>query len=97
MLTRNRQGGEFFVEGSQFFTFGTQGGTFSNAELPTLFFSRSIGLQNGGVVPIVGGARLMGKSLDEPLPDDPLLRRAPRALQQLLCFLQPAHGGALNP
>ena len=53
---------EFFVEGSQFFTFGTQGGNFGNAELPTLFFSRSIGLQNGGAVPIVGGARLMGKS-----------------------------------
>jgi hypothetical protein len=53
---------EFFVEGSQFFTFGTQGGNFGNPELPTLFFSRSIGLVNGGTVPIVGGARLMGKS-----------------------------------
>lgn len=53
---------EFFVEGSQFFTFGTQGGNSGNAELPTLFFSRSIGLQDGGTVPIVGGARLMGKS-----------------------------------
>jgi hypothetical protein len=53
---------EFFVEGSQFFTFGTQGGNFGNPELPTLFFSRSIGLENGGAVPIVGGARLMGRS-----------------------------------
>jgi hypothetical protein len=53
---------EFFVEGSQFFTFGTQGGNVGNAERPTLFFSRSIGLQDGGTVPIVGGARLMGKS-----------------------------------
>ena len=53
---------EFFVEGSQFFAFGTQNGTFNNPELPTLFFSRRIGLENGGAVPIVGGARLMGKS-----------------------------------
>jgi hypothetical protein len=53
---------EFFVEGSQFFAFGTQNGTFNNPELPTLFFSRRIGLENGAAVPIVGGARLMGKS-----------------------------------
>jgi Domain of unknown function (DUF5916)/Carbohydrate family 9 binding domain-like len=53
---------EFFVEGAQFFSFGTQGGTFNNAELPTLFFSRRIGLENGAAVPIVGGGRLMGKS-----------------------------------
>jgi hypothetical protein len=53
---------EFFVEGSQFFAFGTQNGTFNNPELPTLFFSRRIGLENGVAVPIVGGARLMGKS-----------------------------------
>jgi hypothetical protein len=54
---------EFFLEGEQFFGFGTQSGSQgSNPELPTIFFSRRIGLENGGVVPIVGGGRLMSRS-----------------------------------
>ena len=52
---------EFFMEGSQFFSFGLQG-TGYNADLPTIFFSRRIGLENGGAVPIVGGGRLLGRS-----------------------------------
>jgi hypothetical protein len=54
---------EFFLEGDQFFGFGTQSGAQgNNPELPTIFFSRRIGLENGGVVPIVGGGRLLGRS-----------------------------------
>jgi hypothetical protein len=54
---------EFFREGDQFFGFGTQSGAQGgNPELPTIFFSRRIGLENGGVVPIVGGGRLLGRS-----------------------------------
>jgi len=43
---------EFFMEGDQFFSFGIQGGINNNADLPAVFFSRSIGLANGSVVPI---------------------------------------------
>jgi hypothetical protein len=53
---------EFFVEGAQFFSFGIQGGINNNADLPAVFFSRSIGLANGSVVPIVYGGRLLGRS-----------------------------------
>jgi hypothetical protein len=53
---------EFFLEGSQIFSFGSQGGTINNADLPNMFFSRRIGLENGGVVPIVAGGRLLGRS-----------------------------------
>jgi len=53
---------EFFMEGAQFFSFGIQGGINNNADLPSIFFSRSIGLSNGSVVPIVFGARLLGRS-----------------------------------
>ena len=54
---------EFFLEGEQFFGFGTQSGAQgNNPEIPTIFFSRRIGLENGGVVPIVGGGRLLGRS-----------------------------------
>jgi hypothetical protein len=52
---------EFFIEGQQFFNFGIQGGTNNNADLPAVFFSRRIGLENGGAVPIVGGGRLQGR------------------------------------
>ena len=53
---------EFFLEGSQFFSFGAQGGTINNAELPQIFFSRRIGLEAGGPVPIIAGGRLIGRS-----------------------------------
>ncbi len=54
---------EFFMEGEQFFGFGTQSGApGNNPEIPVIFFSRRIGLENGGVVPIVGGGRLLGRS-----------------------------------
>lgn len=53
---------EFFMEGAQFFSFGIQGGINNNADLPAVFFSRSIGLANGSVVPIVYGGRLLGRS-----------------------------------
>ena len=54
---------EFFREGDQFFGFGTQSGAQgNNPELPTIFFSRRIGLENGGVVPIIGGGRLLGRN-----------------------------------
>ena len=51
------------MEGEQFFGFGTQSGApGNNPEIPVIFFSRRIGLENGGVVPIVGGGRLLGRS-----------------------------------
>jgi hypothetical protein len=54
---------EFFLDGDQFFGFGTQSGAQgTNPEIPTIFFSRRIGLEDGGVVPIIGGARLLGRS-----------------------------------
>ena len=53
---------EFFLEGEQFFGFGTQSGSQGfNPEIPTIFFSRRIGLEHGGVVPIVGGGRLLSR------------------------------------
>ena len=52
---------EFFMEGTQFFAFGIQGGSIAGT-VPALFFSRRVGLENGGAVPIIGGGRLMGRS-----------------------------------
>ena len=37
------------------------GGSRGGGDVPTLFFSRRIGLQDGAVVPIVGGGRVTGK------------------------------------
>ena len=54
---------EFFLESAQFFGFGTFSGTASmNPEVPVIFFSRRIGLENGGIVPIVAGGRLLSRS-----------------------------------
>lgn len=47
----------FFQERSSIFDFGT-GGIYSNDRM---FYSRRIGLQDGGVVPILGGVRLVGR------------------------------------
>ena len=66
---------EFFLEGRGIFDFARggffggfggalrsgSGGFFGGGNAPTIFYSRQIGLQNGSVVPLVGGGRLTGK------------------------------------
>ena len=54
---------DFFLENAGVFKMGT-GGTFSSTTVETdLFFSRRIGLSDTGqVIPIIGGARLAGKT-----------------------------------
>ena len=66
---------EFFLEGRGIFGFarggvtgrfggpggGPVGGVFGDVNVPQLFYSRKIGLEQGRVVPIVGGARVTGK------------------------------------
>ena len=67
---------EFFLEASGTFDFGQpaggrsagtgggrgSGGFFGGGDVPTVFFSRRIGLERGQTVPILGGGRLTGKS-----------------------------------
>ena len=61
---------EFFLEGAGIFNFarggigagfGGGGGFFGGGNAPTLFHSRRIGLEDGEVVPILGGGRVTGK------------------------------------
>ena len=68
---------EFFLESSGTFDFGRglpfgggggpgggtrrPGGGFGGGDVPTIFFSRRIGLERGQTVPILGGGRLTGK------------------------------------
>jgi hypothetical protein len=66
---------EFFLEGRGIFDFArggigggfggalrrAGGGFFGGGNAPTLFYTRRIGLENGAIVPIVGGGRLTGK------------------------------------
>ena len=55
---------EFFLEGRGIFDFGRGGSGILNsggADTPWLFYTRRIGLNNGGVVPINVGGRLTGK------------------------------------
>lgn len=54
---------DFFLENSNFFTMGT-GTAFTTTQVQTdLFFSRRIGLSDTGTpIPILGGARVAGKS-----------------------------------
>ncbi len=60
---------DFFLEGRGIFDFGrggptvgsAAGGGASTALTPTLFYSRAIGLNNGRVIPIIGGGRVTGK------------------------------------
>ena len=65
---------EFFVEGRGIFNFarggsgrggssrrGGGGRSRRGGDVPTLFFSRRIGLQDGALVPILGGGRVTGK------------------------------------
>lgn len=47
---------EFFLEGQNLFSLANVG-----AGMPILFYSRSIGLQDGRVVPMIGGVRTTGK------------------------------------
>ena len=52
----------FFLEGQGIFTFGIGAGPNTNgADVPTLFFSRQIGLSQGQPVPILAGGRVTGK------------------------------------
>jgi hypothetical protein len=62
---------EFFLEGQGIYDFGQSsgfrprrggGGGSAAATPPTLFFSRRIGLDDGRVIPILGGGRLTGKA-----------------------------------
>lgn len=73
---------EFFLEGRGIFDFARGGGARagSSAVVPTLFFSRRIGLQSGRPVPILGGGRLTGKlgpfdvgALNIQTDDEPLV------------------------
>ena len=57
---------EFFLEGRGIFEFasGAAGGRsagFQDQDAPVLFYSRRIGLEDGQVVPIIGGGRVTGK------------------------------------
>ena len=57
---------EFFQEGRGIFDFGgsvggPRAGGGVSGNLPEVFFSRRIGLQSGGQIPIIGGARLTGE------------------------------------
>ena len=54
---------DFFLEGQGIFSFGIEGGrrTLPPPNVPVIFFSRQIGLQDGLSVPIVAGARLTGR------------------------------------
>ncbi len=49
---------EFFLENAGLFQFGGGGG---NNDMPVMFYSRRVGLDQGREVPIVGGGRLTGR------------------------------------
>lgn len=54
---------DFFLEGQGIFAFGGVGsGNGTPGDVPVMFFSRRIGLNNGQVVPVRGGARLTGRT-----------------------------------
>jgi hypothetical protein len=55
----------FFLEGQGIFDFGGQSGGGNNAgggDIPTMFFSRQVGLARGTPVPILAGGRINGKA-----------------------------------
>ena len=53
----------FFLEGQGIFSFGVGAGQNTNGgDVPTLFFSRQIGLNNAQEVPLRAGGRLTGKA-----------------------------------
>jgi len=53
---------DFFIEGQGIFDFGGVQAGNSPGDVPLLFFSRQIGLSQGQAVPVLGGARLTGRS-----------------------------------
>ena len=54
---------EFFLEGQGVFAFGRGFvGGFGDSDVPTLFYSRRIGLSSTRAVPVIGGARLTGRA-----------------------------------
>ena len=52
---------EFFLEGRGNFDFARGGGGRRGVGVPTVFFSRRIGLERGQIVPITAGGRMTGK------------------------------------
>jgi hypothetical protein len=53
---------EFFLENQGQFAFGGAGGAGTGStDVPTLFYSRRIGLDDGAPVPILGGGRVTGR------------------------------------
>jgi hypothetical protein len=54
---------DFFLEGQGIFAFGGVGsGNQTPGDVPVMFFSRRIGLNQGQAVPVLGGARLTGRA-----------------------------------
>jgi hypothetical protein len=53
---------DFFIEGQGIFDFGGVQAGNSPGDVPLLFFSRQIGLSQGQAVPVLGGARLTGRT-----------------------------------
>lgn len=53
---------EFFLEGQDLFDFGSGGpGDVGGSDVPSIFYSRRIGLSGGNAVPVILGGRLTGK------------------------------------
>ena len=50
---------DFFLENQGLFNFG---GGFGGGNVPTMFYSRRIGLSNGRPVPVIGGGRVTGRT-----------------------------------
>jgi hypothetical protein len=58
---------DFFLEGQGIFAFGGRslsgrGSGGDSDDVPIMFFSRQIGLVNGRTIPVIGGARVTGKT-----------------------------------
>jgi hypothetical protein len=54
---------DFFLEGQGIFAFGGVGsGNGTPGDVPVMFFSRRIGLNQGQAVPVLGGGRVTGRS-----------------------------------
>jgi hypothetical protein len=53
---------DFFIEGQGIFDFGGVQAGNSPGDVPLLFFSRQVGLSQGQAVPVLGGARLTGRT-----------------------------------
>ena len=56
---------DFFLEGQGIYAFGgrtLRGRAGGDTDVPVMFFSRRIGLENGQTIPVRGGARVTGKA-----------------------------------